>query len=162
MEMYTVIGGLMVFISCSLIGFGASRLYRLRVKQLEAFLRLISHIKAQIEYFRTPLDNIIAEYEDTQLSGCGFLLAARELGLRNGFESCRGRLMLSDDESDELMKFFDILGKNSADEESRYCTYYEKMIGDALNRECADLAKRSKLCKTFGMLAGFLLAVLLV
>lgn len=160
--MHTVVGGLMIFVSCSLVGFSAARVYRLRVNQLEAFLKLIKHIKAQIECFCAPLCSILEGYEDTQLSACGFLLAARELGVKAGFESCRSRLFLSEEESDELAKFFDGLGSHSADEESSGCAYYEKTISDALSRERSELAKRSKLCRTFGMLAGVLLAVLLV
>ena len=152
----------MIFVSCSLIGFSAARVYRLRASQLEAFLKLISHIKAQIGYFRAPLDSILEGYNDETLSGCGFLLAARELGVREGFDSCRTRLVLTDDEVDELGRFFSGLGSRSADEEESGCGYYEKTLGAALDKERAELAKRTKLCRTFGMLAGVLLAVLLI
>lgn len=160
--MYTVIGGVMIFIACSAVGFSAARMYRLRVGQLEAFLRLISHIKAQIDYFRSPLDTILSGYESPELSACGFLLAARELGVGPGFASCRGRLLLTEDEADELAKFFAGLGHHSAGEESSHCGYYEKTLGDALEHERSELARRTKLCRTLGMLAGFLLAVMLV
>lgn len=160
--MYKLFGAVMIFSACSFIGFGVSRAYVLRVKQLEAFLRLISHIKGQIECFCIPLDKIFADYEDRELSSCGFLFAARQIGAKGGFESCRERLLLTDSESDELMRFFSELGKSSADEESRSCAYYEKTIGDALASERSELAKRAKLCRTFGMLTGFLLAVLLI
>ena len=152
----------MIFVSCSFIGFSAARVYRLRVSQLEAFLKLIRHIKAQIRYFCSPISSIIDGYEDEILSGCGFLLAARELGAGAGFESCRARLFLSEAESDELGSFFSGLGSHSADEEKNGCEYYEKTLGAELEKERSELAKRTKLCRTFGMLAGVLLAVLLI
>ncbi len=160
--MYAFAGGIMIFAACSLVGFSAARMYRLRVGQLEAFLRLIKHIKAQIDYFRAPLDSILEGYEDETLSASGFLFAARELGADGGFESCRGRLLLTEDETNELSRFFCGLGHHSAGEESSHCAYFEKTLGDALERERSELSRRSKLCRTFGMLAGFLLAVLLM
>ncbi len=161
-EMYTIIGGVMIFAACSAVGFSAARMYRLRVGQLEAFLRLISHIRAQIDCFCAPLDSILDGYESPELSACGFLFAARELGADRGFDICRRRLLLTEDEADELSRFFDGLGHHSAGEESSHCAYYEKTLGDALAHERSELARRTKLCRTFGMLAGFLLAVLLI
>ena len=160
--MYAFIGGIMIFVSCSVVGFSAARMYRLRVGQLEAFLRLITHIRSQIDYFRAPLDSILEGYDDDILSACGFLLAARELGVSAGFESCRGRLLMTDYEADELSRFFSGLGHHSAGEESSHCAYFEKTLTDALGHEKNELSKRSKLCRTFGMLAGGLLAILLV
>lgn len=160
--MNSLIGGLLVFVGCSVIGFSAARMYRLRVEQLEAFLMLISHIRAQIEYCRAPLDRILEVYESEILSGCGFLLAARQLGASAGFDSCRCRLLLTADETDELGRFFERLGRHSADEECSHCAYYEKTVGAALEHERAEFARRSKLCRTFGILSGFLLAILLI
>lgn len=152
----------MIFFSCTLVGAGAARIYRLRVSQLEAFLRLISHIKAQIDYFCSPLDNIIEKYEDERLSACGFMIAAKELGVCKGFESCRDRLLITEDEADLLSDFFDGLGKHHVGEERVHCEYFEKLIGSALERERSELSRRSKLCRTFGMLVGFLMAVMLI
>ncbi len=152
----------MIFCACTLVGFSAARMYRIRVAQLEAFLRLISHIRSQIDYFRSPLDSIIESCEDERLSECGFMIAARELGVSKGFEACRERLLLTEEESDCLSEFFGGLGSHHADEESLHCEYFEKLIGEALGRERSELMRRSKLCRTFGMLVGFLMAVMLI
>lgn len=156
------IGGALIFIACTAAGFSAAKMYKLRVKQLEAFLRLISHIKAQIEFYRAPLDRILDGYENEHLAGCGFLDYARSVGAKKAFDSCRKRLYISSSEADELDKFFSGLGRHNVSEESSHCAYFEKIIGDALSSAKAELSKRIKLCRTFGMLAGFLIAILML
>jgi stage III sporulation protein AB len=157
-----LIGGALIFVACTAAGFSAAKMYKLRVKQLEAFLRLISHIKAQIEFYRAPLDRIFDGYENEQLEGCGFLTLARSLGAKKAFDTCRNRLYISSSEADELYKFFDGLGTHNVNEERLHCAYFEKTIGDALSSAKTDLPKRTKLCRTFGMLAGVLVAILLI
>lgn len=157
-----LIGCALILIGCSAVGFSAAKLYRLRVKQLEAFLRLIKHIRAQIEYYRAPLDRIFEGYEDDMLSDCGFLDGARASGAVGGFEACRGRLYLSGGEADELAGFFEGLGRHNADEESAHCAYYERWLDEVLSKAVAELPKRQKLCRAFGLLAGFLSAILLL
>ncbi|MCI8387650.1 MAG: hypothetical protein HFE63_04200 [Clostridiales bacterium] len=157
--MIRFVGSLLVFISCTLVGFSAAKMYRLRVMQLEAFVRLIAHIKAQIEYYRAPLDRIFDGYESELI--CEFIDGARKYGAAEAFVSCRNRMYVSESEADELEKFFAGLGMHNVGEESSHCAYFEKRLGELLSSARGEIDKRAKLCRTFGILIGFLIAILL-
>ncbi|MBQ8509296.1 MAG: stage III sporulation protein AB [Clostridia bacterium] len=155
-------GALLIFAGGTLAGLAASGMYRLRAAQLEAFCKLIAHIRAQIECYRAPLDAIYIGYRNEVLEACGFLGAARTSDGARALEACRGRLYITGDELCELEKFFASLGRHGAGEETSHCAYFEKRIGDFAAACRGELPKRARLCRTFGMLGGFLLAILLL
>ncbi len=160
--MSRLVGGLLLFLGCSLLGSAAARMYRMRVEQLDAFLRIVRHIRDRIELCLVPIDRILEDYECDTLAACGFLLAARELGASDGFASCRERLLLTDSQTEELASFFASLGRHAVSEESSRCTLCERSLSAQLELERAELAKRSKLCRTFGSLTGLLISILLL
>ena len=98
-------------------------MYKEQKDELEAFLRLISHIKARIDYCRAPLDSIFAEYTDRQLERSGFIESALTMRPTDALAKCKRRLCLSDAQIDELMKFFTDLGCHTAAEESAHCEW---------------------------------------
>ena len=157
-----LIGGLLIFLACSIAGFSGAAMYKQRRDELEAFLKLISHIKARIDYCRAPLDTIFTEYTDRLLKGCGFIDATLTARPVDAFEKCKARLCLSDTQADELMKFFSGLGSHPAAEESAHCAYYEKRIGELLEAERRELPRITKLCRGIGILAGVMAAILLI
>ena len=114
--MWRLTGAACICIGAFAAGMSAAGMLRLRVEQLEALVRLIAHIGAQVESFRAPLDAIFAGYESAVLARCGFLDALRKQGGSAALRDCGGRLYLTDAEAAELAKFFDGLGRHGAGE----------------------------------------------
>lgn len=152
----------MIFAACTAVGFFASAMYKRRVRQLEAFAALVAYIGAQIGGFLTPLDRIYASFENRTLDECAFLAALRQSGGVAAMEVCRRSLNLTQDERDELERFFEGLGRHSADEEARHCAYFERRIGELVAAARAEHASKGRVCRTLGMLFGLMLALLLL
>ena len=157
-----LIGSLLIFLACSAAGFSGAAMYKAQKDELVAFLRLISHIKARIEYCRAPLDSIFAEYTDRLLERCGFIEAALTMRPTDALAKCRSRLSLSDAQIDELMKFFSDLGCHTAAEESAHCAYWEKRVGELLDAARRELPRVTRLYRGIGILVGIMAAILLL
>ena len=160
--MIRLLGALMIFVSCAAIGFSASSMYSKRVRQLEAFAQLISYIGAQIDGFLMPLERIYASFENRTLEECSFLTALREEGGVAAMQICRRSLNLTQNEREELLRFFEGLGKHSAYEETRHCTYFEKRIKELAEAARGEYPSKSKVCRTLGVLLGLMLALVLL
>lgn len=157
-----MIGALLILIASGAAGFAASRLFYQRVLQLEAFTRLISHIAAEIDSFSSPLDRIFAGYRDETLEKCGFLPALRRSGGAAALDECGGRLYLTAAERAELVKFLGGIGRRGRDETARHCAFYEKRLAALAQSARGELAGQMKVCRTLGLLAGAMLAILLL
>ena len=160
--MIRLIGALFIVGASTSLGFCASAMYRERARQLEAFVLMIAHICAQIESFLLPLEEIFATFGNKTLEKCGFLAALRAEGGVEAMLVCRERLYLSDEERGEIEKFFLGLGHHSPDEEMRHCSYYEKKISALSARASERILEKTKICKSFGLLSGVMLAVMLL
>ena len=160
--MIRLAGALLVVGASATLGFFASAMYREQARQLEGFVILISHISAQIDGFLSPLSEIFASFKNKSLEKCGFLTALSEMGGAEALSFCRSRLYLSDEELGELERFFSGLGHHSPEEEMRHCAYYEKKMTAFSARAADRLSGKVKICKSFGLLIGVMLAVMLL
>ncbi len=152
---------LIVFASCT-VGISASALYKIRLRQLEAFHELITHIESQISGFLAPLDMIFEGYENKVLEACGFLERLRAEGGEAALEGCRGRLYLAQGELSELKRYFAALGRGAASDEAKLCRYYESRILASVERVRSELSGKVRLCQALGLLFGIMLAVILM
>ena len=160
--MIRFLGALMIFAACTAVGFSASAMYLKRVRQLEAFVQLVSYIGAQIDGFLTPLERIYASFENRTLEECSFLVALRGQGGVAAMQICRRSLNLTKNERGELLRFFEGLGQHSAYEEARYCAYYERRIEELAKAARAEYPSKSRVCRTLGVLLGLMLALVLL
>lgn len=160
--MLSITGAVLIFAASFAGGLTAAELYRMRVLQLEAFYMLVTHIGRQIDSFLSPLDLIYAEYREPILDKCGFLKVLCTKGGETALGVCRHRLFLRDAERALLEAFFSGLGKHPAMEEGRHCVYYAERIGELAKGARGELAKKTRLCRAFGMLFGIMLAVILL
>lgn len=160
--MLKIIGALMIVAASSAVGFIKAERCRTRVRQLEAFSKLISHISSQIESFLTPLERIYADFQNDTLEKCGFLPLLRQYGGVRAVAECRARLCLDTPEAEELERFFSELGGHAIDIESRRLAYFEKRMSELSEAAAAELRGKQKLYRTLGFLVGTMLAVILI
>lgn len=160
--MLRLMGAAILLGACTMAGWSAAAMLRLRVEQLEAFVQLISHIEGQIAGFRAPLDRIFAGWENRRLEQCGILGALRDGDSTAAIRACEARLYLTGAEKRELSSLFEGLGRRGIDEETRRLAYYSKRIGGMASAARGELAGKMKLCRAIGILAGISAAVLLL
>lgn len=165
--MLRLTGLILIFFSCALTGFILSGSWLARCEELEALARLSEHIRARIAFCRAPMEEILVGYRDERLEANGFLPALREAARRgNGFEEaameCRKLLRLFDSEREELERFLGGLGRHDADREVEQLAEFAERFRRYASEARADYPKKSRLCRTFGLLGGGMLALMLL
>lgn len=151
-----------LFFSCVFTGFFVSSFYKKRVEQLEGFRDLIKFTASQIEGYLTPTHRIFALFQNMALQKSGFLTLLGSCGWEAAFKECRGRLFLTEREIFELTAFFSRLGNCDTDSAVRHCNYYITLLGEWASAARAELPGKIKLCRSLGLAAGVMLAVLFI
>lgn len=160
--MIRLFGALLIVCASLATGFSASAMYKQQAAQLEAFLALISHICGQIDGFLSPLERIYAEFKNSTLEKCGFLPELRRCGGVGALSKCKKSLCLTHEEVEELEKFFLGLGNHGISEEIRHCKYYEGKISAFAADAKEHLGGKVKICRSFGLLVGLMISVVLL
>ncbi len=112
----------------------------------------IKYIKTQIEYFSTPINKIIASYEDKSpliedLSTKSFSVAKRLLD--------RGDFKL-------VFDFFSSLGKGLKDEELSLCSYTIEELQKCIEKKEKDYPDKIKVFRAMALFFGFCVIILLI
>lgn len=155
-----ILGCLLVFCAMSVSGFVIAGFYTKQVRQLEAMIRLVSSIDAQIEYCLAPLNKIFDEYVDKELNK--FIGAARASGASKAFSAFKKESFLDEADISILSTFFDELGTKSSGEEHSSCEYTLKILNSSLESKKKELPKKTKIWRSFGILIGITLIILLL
>ncbi len=160
--MYVFIGGGLVMLATAYMGFSAASFYKRRLVSIEAFLSLIIHIEAQIDGYLTPVNEILAAYNDKRFSDTDFCGIASSEGGAVAVRRLAGRLCLYPSELSELCTFFEGLGKGTADEEIRHCGYFEKRFSKLSQDAASELRGKVKLFRGLGILGGIMTVIILL
>ena len=138
---------------------------RERLRQGEAFLRLICRIRCEIGDFCRPLPDIYAVYTDPVLERCGFLALLRERGeLSSALEAATSlpAFRLKGEELSVLREMAEQLGRGYATEQTRLCDNavgrLERVLGELRSR----LPGKSRLCRSLFLCGAGCLAILLM
>jgi len=159
---YKLIGGALIMISLTYVGFCAALFYKRRCERLKAFLALICHIEAQIDGYLTPVNSIFDSYRDKKLADTDFLKIAAEEGGSEAVRRLAHKLNLRKDELDELCAFFDGLGRGTAAEEIKHCRYFEKRFETLSWEASKELSGKMKIYKGLGILIGIMTVIILL
>ena len=170
--MIKYIGMVLVAASCTAGGFVFSGRIRLRLKQIESFIKFFDYIIKYIDIYKYPVERIFAVYSDGNLQDCGFLEKLAKNGRVNGLyanpwetslEECRteGLVFFRDEEYEIIKEFGSKLGSGRADEQICHMNLYREKLSKLYEEEREKDLNASKLCKISGMLAGIFLCILL-
>ena len=152
--------GAVVLLSAS-VGWGLFEIRegRRRLRELEAVLALIRHIRERIERFGTPLSEIYAAWDDPELAGTGFLTLLRTKGMEAAADGADFRL--SERERGILRELGGRLGRGFREEQTALCRYAEDGLSEALDQLRADTAGRERLWRALPPLAALSLILML-
>ncbi len=133
-----------------------------RLLLCEEFYRFVSHIRLQISCFLRPANELAEGFQSELLSKIGFLASIAEQGVYNAFEDVREKLLLSEDEKRVLGGLFSSLGTGYMENEIKQIDAYGAELYRLLEKERADLPKRSRLVNTLLGAASLGIIILLI
>ena len=136
-----------------------SRQYRLRVGQLEGFIRLIGLISSRIAYCNAPLCEIYAAADIPALADfIGRLRAGESFGAALN----DGSLCLDGETGALLRDFSASLGRTGQEEQLSLCEYTLGRLRGLYEGMREELPKKTRLSETLGLLAGTMAVILLL
>ena len=174
--MIKYIGMALLAISCTAGGFMFSDKIKLRLKQIESFLRFFDYIIKYIDTYKYPVERIFTDYSDSNsdknLKKCGFLDKLVKNGRVNGIyanpweislDECKseGLIFLKDDEFEIIKKFGSKLGSCRADDQICHMNLRRDKLNKLYENEYAKEMNYSRLYKISGGLVGIFLCVLM-
>jgi len=151
-------------IAAASVAFGLSYSASLRheLLLLRAFLRLIERIRARIECFCEPLDDIYRGFSDPTLDACHFTEELCRSGFTVALCKCKGTLGLSAEHFALLAECGEGLGTSFSEEQVRHCERYGRELAAAIGRQEELLPTRLRLARTLSMAVAAMTVILLL
>lgn len=138
-----LIGSALVLGSFCSVGFFASSGRKRRLYHTEAALELIGRVRASIDCFLTPVNDIFAGFSNEPLEECGFLDVLREKGLTAAALS--GTASFPEQVTELLVSFSTSLGEGYKEEQLKLCDFYGDAILKVLESERSEYEKDIRL-----------------
>ena len=171
--MFKYIGMILVAVSCTAGGFLFSNNIKLRLKQIESFIRFFDYIIKYIDIYKYSVERIFTVYTDDILNNCGFLDKLVKNGRINGLyanpweislNECKneGLVFFTDEEFDIIKEFGAKLGAGRADEQIVHMNLYREKLSKLYEEEYIKEINKSKLYRISGGLLGVFICVLML
>ena len=166
-----IIGGILVIIASSLIGFKLASRFSKRVQTLEGFISAMKILDTEISYSQSPVREAfisISKAVETPV-GTVFLESAEMLSseeysmnkcFRCSIEKYKGDLCLDNVDIDILFKFSLSLGKSDRLNQQKNIAFTLQMLGERLEDSKVKCSKNKKMYQSFGVLGGVLVTIL--
>ena len=156
-----VLGGALIFLTSVFVGEEARSYERIKLKESEAFLNLVRHIRNEIACYKTPLPKIISSYSNKELLECGFL-ENFDISWNDAVMACSDRLHIDDDVKRILIKFGEELGGSYKDEQISCCDYYADVLSKNVAHMKEELPSKLKIYRSLSAILGILAVIILI
>ena len=169
-----MIGGLMIFVACSLIGIAASNRFSFRPKDIRRFRSSVQMLETEIIYGCTPLpqalNNISAKVEGPLKKF--YSMISEDLSAGNSYSLdaswSKGadkllketRLKVSDREL--IGEFGKVLGSSDREDQKKHFQLFYIQLKQHEEVAEEERSKNEKMYKTLGILSGLVIFILLV
>lgn len=128
----------------------------------EAICDFIEYIKNQIEFFCTPTDEIIANYESPVLERYEFLTLIDENDWEKALYESKASVLLDKRTTVILDAFSKKLGKSSAQEQISNCDYTLRELRKELEIQKNEVPKKSKAFSAITVVFGFMAVIIIL
>ena len=169
--MIKILGFIIIVAASTKIGFDLSEKYSKRTKELRALISVLERVVNEISF-----SNCIIS--DALISGCNVRIKTisdmikyisitvkeKSLSLTEAFDcylKTNNELSLNSKDVDEVFKFFSMFGSGDREDEIKNINNAILNIKSNLKNAIDDEKRYVKLFKTSGVLAGFLIAIIL-
>lgn len=155
--MLRLVGCLLILSSGSGAAFLCARAERKRLDVLDGWIDLISYVRAKIDCFLTPQDEIFASLDPDRIRHCGGSAACRSFAeLLDASER-----YLSPDSRRLAAAFTDGIGDGYREAQVRACDYYIDALRDIRGKTAAGLPARIRVRVALCLCAAIGAAILL-
>ena len=157
------IGLFLVMLSSLAFSREYTRYMQKRVRECEAFLDFIGHLRMELSCYLRPLREAAGGFSSDALTEVGFFEAVNSTGnIYEAFSRTRRRLSLSDEELMPLESLFSSLGHSYLDEELKLINMCEENMRSVTEKIKRESPKSIKLISTLSVTAaiGFFILVI--
>ena|GEM_PF-4687588 len=158
--MYKYIGLAVLFLSSVYIGQIIAASYKTSVKQIDAFIHFVKHIKSQIEHYNTSYPDIFNKYSNKILEQTGFITKLRNENWNTALVN--SVFAFDNNIKDILYNFGNDLGKTMKEEAIVNCSYTVDQLLLHYNTLKSDLPKKNKLCISLSLMVGLSTVIILI
>ena len=168
--MIKLIGFIIIVISSSKIGFDLSAKYIRRVEDLKAFISVLEKIKNEIKFSNCVISDALVKAADVKSDivhkMVAFICEKIEDGKTEPSDafSCylnENTTFFEKKDVEEINEFFSVFGSGDRDDEIKNISNTVENIKSNLNEALENEKKYVKIFRTSGVLAGFLIAIIL-
>ena len=157
------IGLFLVMLSVLVFTGEYTKYMRKRVRECEAFLEFIGHLRTELSCYLRPLCEAAGGFSSDALSEVGFLDAVKSTGnIYEAFKSTKGKLSLSEEEITPLQSLFSSLGHAYLEEELKLINMCEENMRCVTEKIKRESPKSIKLISTLSVTVaiGFFILVI--
>lgn len=169
--MVKFIGFIIIVASCAKIGFDLSQKYCKRTSNLKLLINVLERVKNEISFANCVITDALLKAVDGKSNTisnmvCSILksVSERSVTLDNAFThyiSNNEELLLERNDIEEITRFFSAFGSGDSDDEIKNIDNTISNLKLLLNEAMDDEKRYVKLFRTSGVLAGFLIAIIL-
>ena len=162
-----IIGLIVIFFSCTAIGFIKSKEYKERDIELHEFINLLYFIKREISSYLTPQKEIFEKIHSPYFEKNGLLERIRESSSADNEAPfykalCVYDFQTPDKEAQEILKVFAReLGRLPAAEECEHCDRAIRELEKLYEKKKEETSQKIRLCQSIGSMIGIVVALLL-
>jgi stage III sporulation protein AB len=169
-----IIGGLMVFAACSLIGIAAANKYSFRPKDIRRFRSSVQMLETEIIYGCTPLpqafNNISAKVEGPLKKF--YSMISEDLNVGNsyslddswskGVDRLLHETRLKNIDRELISEFGRVLGSSDREDQKKHFELFYIQLKQHEEVAEEERSKNERMYKTLGILSGLVIFILLV
>lgn len=169
--MIKLIGFLIIVLSSTKIGIDLSDKYRKRTRELRAVITVLERVKIEVGFSNCVITDALSKAMDIKVETVrnmiGYIVDMvneKNVTLQEAFNlymtDCN-ELSMEKHCTDELRRLFDMFGSGDSEDEIRNLETTILNMKTYLNNSLDDEKRYVKLYRTSGVLAGFLIAIIL-
>lgn len=172
--MIRLIGGLMITMSLSLLGFQAARSLDEEYREMEELRKILISIKSEMQYGRSFLAETflsVSEMQEEPYAGwfrnMYELMSSRKPGTlasiwKNSASACLKDLSLREREKKRLYELGRYLGQTDLEGQIRHLDLYAEHLETEMENRRMEMQPLKKLYRVLGVTAGIFLTILLI
>lgn len=151
-KFFKIAGCVFTLFSAGGIGFYYSYKIRRRIGDLRWYFLAVTEIGGKIRIGSQELSSILKNIRNSE----------KYYSVTENSEVILKHTSLTHEDENYINEFFKELGLGDSDSQIKRCLTYERIFRSRLENSEADINEKSKLCRTFGILAGCGIVLLLI
>lgn len=133
-----------------------------KIEVYEGIIDFLEYIKSQIEYFCTPTEEIIKNYENLILNKYGFLEALEMTNWEKALTQTNMSPYLDNTTVTLLKRFSGTFGKTSSQEQISNCEYTLAQLNNELIKLKQDSPQKTKAYSSLTVISGLMIILLIL